>query len=397
MKKIAIISPGYLPIPAIQGGAVETLIDLLINSEKVTSKYDVDVYSKYNSKITEKDKNKKVNYYYIDTSSKLNCISKIYRYIINKYGNKYIGNDFISILIKKYKEKLKEYDYVIIENKPEYALILKSYVRGKIIFHSHNDFLNKETKHAKKIMESFDRIFCLSKYICSRVEEIEPKYKNKIELLYNGIDTAKFSKNNESIKKKLMIKYNINENSTVFLYTGRLVKEKGVLNLIKSFNKVTNKNYYLIIAGSVGYGRNFTNKFTRKIHKYSRNNENIIFTGFIPYAQMPEIYSIADYGIVPSIWEEPFALTVIEHLSSGHPIIITNSGAMPELVDEHTAIIINKLNFEQEMLNAINNIKKIDFYNKKELSEYAKKFDKEKYIERFISLMSEGEMYEFNK
>ena len=192
-----------------------------------------------------------------------------------------------------------------------------------------------------------------------------------------------------------MIKYFALVN--IFLYTGRLVKEKGVLELINTFNKVTNKNYYLLIVGSVGYGKNFKNKFTKKIHDISKSNRNIIFTGFIPYEQMPSIYSMADYGIIPSVWEEPFALTVIEHLASGHPIIITNSGAMPELVSKDVAITIDKLYFEKEMLEAINNINTYKFCEKKKLIEYSKKFDKENYIDKFISLIDEGENYEFNK
>lgn len=398
MKKMAIISPGYLPLPAIKGGAVETLIDLLINSEKLTDEFEIDVYSKYDSDITEERKNEKVNYIYINTNSKLNKISKVLRYVINKYGNRYIGNDFINILVREYGEKLNEYDYVIIENKPEYALILKPYIKGKLIFHSHNDFLNENTKYAKKIVECFDKIFCLSKYICSRIEAIEPKSKEKVKLLYNGVDTAKFSKiDNSKSKTALRKKFDIKESDTIFLYTGRIVREKGILELIKTFNKVNNKNYYLVIVGSVGYGKNFKNKFTKKIHEISKDNKNIIFTGFVPYEQMPSIYAMADYGIIPSIWEEPFALTVIEHLAAGHPIILTNSGAMPELVSGDVAITIDKLNFENEMLEAINNIKTYKFYERNKLIEYSKKFDKENYIETFITLMNEGEKYEFNK
>ena len=84
MKKMAIISPGYLPLPAIKGGAVETLIDLLINSKKVTEKFDIDVYSKYDSKINEESKNKDVNYLYINTDSKFNKVFKAFRYLITK-------------------------------------------------------------------------------------------------------------------------------------------------------------------------------------------------------------------------------------------------------------------------------------------------------------------------
>ena len=333
MKKMAIISPGYLPLPAIKGGAVETLIDLLINSKKVTEKFDIDVYSKYDSKINEESKNKDVNYLYINTDSKFNKVFKAFRYLINKYGNRYIGNDFINELIKKYGKNLNEYDYVIIENKPEYGLILRPYIKGKLIFHSHNDFLNEKTKYANRIVKCFDKIFCLSKYICSRIEKIDPKSKEKVKLLYNGVDTEKFSGDNNKDIIDLRKKFNIKENDVVFLYTGRLVKEKGVLELINTFNKVTNKNYYLLIVGSVGYGKNFKNKFTKKIHDISKSNRNIIFTGFVQGKELEELYSNAYIYCLPSDLEG-MPLSLLEAMSYGNCCLTSDIDECADVLED---------------------------------------------------------------
>ena len=148
MKKIAFISPGYLPLPSVKGGAVETLIDILLESNKINSNYIIDAYSIEEKNILNTNKN--INYIYVKNTNKL---ERIFRYIFNRYSKKYIGNGYINKIIRM--DKIKNYDYVIVENKPEYGLLLAPHCKGKLIFHSHNDFLNVDTKYAKNIFDVF--------------------------------------------------------------------------------------------------------------------------------------------------------------------------------------------------------------------------------------------------
>ena len=391
MKKIAFISSGYLPLPPVKGGAVETLIDILLNSSRIQSKYQIDVYSIFDKEAIEETSNQNnINYIYIKSSF---IMQKALRYIINKYTRKYIGNDYIANLIKENKKKLLNYDYVIVENKPEFGLILRKYVKGKLIFHSHNDFLNENTKHAKNILKVYDQIYALSKYICNRICKIDEKIaKGKVKLLYNGIDTEKFRNANENNVKNIKKKLKISSNDIVVLYTGRLVREKGIKELIQAFNIINNNKFKLVIIGSIKSGINKGSKFINELKNISKKNKNIIFTGYIDYKEIPDYYAIADIGIIPSTWEEPFALTVIEHLSSGHPVIISNSGAMPELINDKVAQIVEKdSNFINNLSNKIINVKKNTSKTKELCQSQAQKFDKNNYINMFIKLLSEEE------
>lgn len=69
---------------------------------------------------------------------------------------------------------------------------------------------------------------------------------------------------------------------------------------------------------------------------------------------MPLYYSAADIGCTPSIWEEPFGLSVAEQMSMELPVIVTDSGAITEIVDESCGIILERnKNLSRNIADAI--------------------------------------------
>ena len=83
----------------------------------------------------------------------------------------------------------------------------------------------------------------------------------------------------------------------------------------------------LLIAGSSFYGMNVKSSFEEEIINIAKTiNNNIIFTGFVPYEEMPKVYNVADIAVLPSMWEEPAGLTIIESMACGIPVITTVSG-----------------------------------------------------------------------
>ena len=55
---------------------------------------------------------------------------------------------------------------------------------------------------------------------------------------------------------------------------------------------------------------------------------------------MPCLYAISDVVVLPSIWNDPAPLTVIESITAGKPLITTYSGGIPEYVNSSDAIIL---------------------------------------------------------
>ena len=63
--------------------------------------------------------------------------------------------------------------------------------------------------------------------------------------------------------------------------------------------------------------------------------------------EMPNLYRLADVVVYPSTAEEPFGLTMLEAMASAKPIIVSNSGGMPEIVkDDVNGYVVQKGNHE---------------------------------------------------
>ena len=145
--KFAIISCGILPIPAVQGGAVENLIDFYLDYNNQKKLHDITIYSPWDAKVKEHPAlSSDVNHYiYIDvTSLKARIERKIYQYLhSNEYYNHFIEYYFEKIYARL---KSKNYDYIILENCPGYAYKLSQRGYKNLILHLHNDLLHANSR-----------------------------------------------------------------------------------------------------------------------------------------------------------------------------------------------------------------------------------------------------------
>ena len=116
---------------------------------------------------------------------------------------------------------------------------------------------------------------------------------------------------------------------------------------MKAFTEVAQKvpNAKLVVAGAFFFNSNIVSPFEQKLRDLASNpvvKDRIIFTGFVNYEDMPAIYAMADVCVLPSIWNDPAPLAVIESLVSGKPLITTRSGGIPEYADGQSAIILER-------------------------------------------------------
>ncbi len=392
--KLAILTCGMLPIPAVQGGAVENLIDFYLEYNDKHHLHDITVYSPWDPKVEEhpllrSDVN---HFHFINVSSLRTRLGRR----ISKYFHS--SKDYYNYYIEYYFERVyaqlkkNQYDYIILENCPGYAYKLSQRGYKNLILHLHNDLLNAESKYHEMIFKSLKKILTVSDYINNRVSTIESS--NKTQTVYNGIDLSKFTsspKTTVSPQNSVIIRKDIGctGDDFVMVYSGRINKDKGISELIDAMLLLKDiPQIKLLILGSSFFNdTKGENDFILSLKQKSKGiRERIIFTGFIPYEKVPSYLHLADIAVLPSIWQEPFGLTIVESMAAGLPLITTRSGGIPEIC-EGVATIVEKDHVVDHLSSAI-----LDLYHNPEKRKQmaaaglkrAKHFDKKTYAKNFL-------------
>lgn len=173
--------------------------------------------------------------------------------------------------------------------------------------------------------------------------------------------------------------------------------------MILAFNNLCKnvENIKLLVIGSY----NTNDSYYKEIKKIA--NRNVKFTGYIPHEELSNILSIGYCGIAPTVHLkknyindeyvgviEGFNLTVVEYLGMGIPVVISNSGGMPELITDDCGIIVSSIEDDivKELENALYRVIFERKYNKNNILKRAKMFSKEKYVNTFKRYI--GELYD---
>ncbi len=176
-----------------------------------------------------------------------------------------------------------------------------------------------------KLCKNFAYVICPTQVAADLLKKYATDIKLKV--ISNGIDLKYFNKDNngEYLKKK----YTIQKKPTI-LFVGRLDKEKNIDVLIRALGLLKHKlDFQLVI---VGQGKEKLP--LRKLAVSEGMQESVIFTGFLPVKDLPNIYGIADIFAMPSIAELQ-SLVTMEAMASGLPIIAANAVALPHLVHDN--------------------------------------------------------------
>ena len=138
-----------------------------------------------------------------------------------------------------------------------------------------------------------------------------------------------------------------------------LGKRKNLIFAIKNFFEFINRykvdDLYLVLGG--GVWKKFEKELKNAIGDFDQSK--IIFKGYLPDKELPQLYSNAMMFIYPSLYEG-FGLPVLEAMQCGCPVITSNVSSLPEVVG-NAGIKINPTN-DEEMINAYKKFYYDNFY-----------------------------------
>ena len=188
-------------------------------------------------------------------------------------------------------------------------------------------FIRQGEKNAVKYA---DEIIVLSKGV---QDYFKDTYGRETHFIPNGV-------NRPEIKEAKFIteKFGLTKDSYI-LFLGRLVPEKGIRYLVEAFKDVkTDKK--LVIAG----GSSDTDSFMVELKELAKDDNRIIFTGFVQGQMLDELYSNAYIYTLPSDLEG-MPLSLLEAMSYGNCCLVSDILECAEVVEDK-ALIFQKSNVE---------------------------------------------------
>lgn len=239
------------------------------------------------------------------------------------------------------------------------------------------------------------------KIVCKNSTWIEPDSKSNLEFarsegLYTadkssvvwngsacGIDLDKFDiKQKEQFRRFIREKYNIPDDAFVYIFVGRVKRDKGINELLEAYRKSSEKRpSYLFVLG-----RNEIEEGVDKaLYDWSCSQENIIYTGEV--SDVEKYLSASDCYILPS-YREGFGMSVIEAQAMGVPVIITDiPGPVDGIKKDETGLIVPKQNADaladaMEKLYDDNELR--ERFGKAGHEHVKNNFDQQKFFERLV-------------
>lgn len=236
-----------------------------------------------------------------------------------------------------------------------------------------NEGISGRKEFKNRAFEKIDKFLAVTKRARDVLieEGCDPK---KIEVLMPGVDLSVFKKTKDSFHfpKKL-------EGKTKLLFSGRLIPEKGILELLEFYAELKKENSKLsfIIAGE----GQLSEEIKEKILKEKITDVHLL--GKISYFDMPKLYSSCDFllhfPVGSTTWQEQYGMALIEAMACGLPILGLDQGSIADVVGSG-GIVASRENFFAELEKILMTPEKL-----KKMSAKAEKFAKAKYDSRMYA------------
>ena len=391
MKNIGIIMGGVMPVPAVCGGAIETLIESIVKQYDINDGFQLTVFSVYHKDAVKKSRQyPNVRFVWTHTNTFFNLSKHAVFLAIRELTGK-----TVRVLQRHYNEiapviQNEKFDLLIVEGGDEKAVIdiAKGYTRDQLVFHAHIHFIPKP-----EVVIGFGHMIGVSEFVTREYMSV-CNVPVKPHVLKNAIDIKKFNKPvSVNEKNKIRNILGLSEDDFVILFVGRVMEIKGVMELMKAVIELNDQHIKLMIMGSANSGKWAYSSYEKKVKKYADiHKKQIIFTGYVDNSEVYQYASVADIQCLPTLIAEAAPLVVLEAMAEGLPLVVTRSGGVVEYLDQDVALIIEQENVIQNLKESILHMKDHPEI-RKQMSENAKKrciqYDEPMYYRNFVKVINE--------
>lgn len=223
---------------------------------------------------------------------------------------------------------------LLIHNAPApLSYLRRQFPHAQLVLYAHNQLFNTYSpREIRNIIRMTDRIVCVSQFIADDLLRRSGMPTDKIFVVYNGIDTQRFIPSKQGDASQAL------QHAPVILFLGRVVPEKGPDLLVQAAARLAQKeiNFQLRIVGSSNFNCNDQpSAYERHLRELAAPLGSLVeFLPFVDRHAVVGALNQADIYVVPSNWDDPCPLTVLEGLSCGKPMVVSRRGGIPEIASD---------------------------------------------------------------
>ena len=196
------------------------------------------------------------------------------------------------------------------------------------------------------VITTGDKLLCkdyygVSRACCKWLGHFHIKAKG---VLYNAVDAVSIQNIAEEPKRNFRKEFDVSQDTAVIVYTGRLIKEKGIFKLIEAVQELRKKwKICLFIAGD--------GEEMEKVQTAA--DDAIIPLGRLDFEEIASLLGQADVYCLPTDYPEGFPTAVLEAAAAGCYVITTDRGGSRELIQDESYGTILKNTEVQSIQEAI--------------------------------------------
>lgn len=183
------------------------------------------------------------------------------------------------------------------------------------------------------------RVIVCSQYMRDEIQRVFQTPAEKIDVVYNGIRPEKKLHGNQFDRIKFRRRF-ANDREKIIYYVGRMTYEKGVSVLLDAAPKVIAQMGHTVKFIIIGGGN--TNRLQHQAMSLGIW-EQCYFTGFMSDTDLDKFQTIADCAVFPSLYE-PFGIVALESFAARVPVVVSDTGGLPEVVQHNYTGIVTHAN-----------------------------------------------------
>lgn len=227
----------------------------------------------------------------------------------------------------------------------------------------HNGLHNSTQHHVNskelRLAQESSRIIVCSHYMQDEVARVLHAEPEKIDIVYNGIRPEKKPQRQEFDYWGFRRRYAADYERIVY-YVGRMTYEKGVQVLLSAAPKLIQAVGGAVKFVIVGSG----NTDVLKQQAWDLGIwQKCYFTGFMPDDDLNRFQTVADCAVFPSLYE-PFGIVALESFAARVPVVVSDTGGLPEVVQHTKTGIVTRTNHVDSLVWGILEVLKNPGYAK---------------------------------